>query len=169
VVFAGLLMWGGLAGCWGFGDCHEVGCADGVTVNLRPSQGVLPSGSYAFDLAAGARTHACSFVVPDDLPELGTLTDVDCAPPLAVQIGPEAMCSEQRRGNSIDEACRPVPEHFVLQAHVEGTPPTLELRLTRDEAVLLEQVLTPSYETTRPNGPDCGPVCQEATLDVTLP
>jgi hypothetical protein len=91
---------------------------------------------------------------------LGSLTDVDCAPPLIVQIEPEAICSEQRRGDSVDEACRAVPEHFVLQAHVEGGPPTLEIQLTRDEAVLLEQVLTPSYETTRPNGPDFVLLCR---------
>lgn len=159
-----------VAGCEVFThSCTEVGCSDGVMLEVRTGQGGLADGSYVFDLEAGAQNHTCSFVVPDDLPERGSLQQIECTPRLDVFLGPASVCTEQRRGDAVSESCMLVPGQFVLQANVQGTPPELELRLSRDGTLLAEQTLTAVYETTRPNGPDCEPECRIATVEVTLP
>lgn len=150
-------------------SCTEIGCGDGISIELRPAEGTLDDGSYALDIVAGEQTHACSFVVPDDLPVRGNLHEVQCMPRLNVYLQPESICSEQRSGDAISESCRPVPGRFMLQAQIEGTPRTLDLRLSRDGTALLEQQLTPSYETTRPNGPDCEPACEQARVQLAFP
>jgi hypothetical protein len=38
-----------------------------------------------------------------------------------------------------------------------------------DGQVILDTDLTPTYKESRPNGPTCGPVCKQASVDLDLP
>jgi hypothetical protein len=166
-----LLLTTGLAvaGCEGIThSCTLIGCLDGLGIEVRSGQGGLADGRYALDLTA-QQAHACTFTVPDDLPARGSAHQVECTPELDVLLQGASVCMEQRRGNAVSESCTPVAGQFVLQARVQGTPRSVELRVDRDGTTLFAQTLTPAYETTHPNGPDCEPECRVASLEVTLP
>lgn len=42
------------------------------------------------------------------------------------------------------------------------------MEISRDGTVLATESFTPQYETHRPNGEGCEPVCRNATLEAAL-
>jgi hypothetical protein len=151
-------------------SCTEIGCSDGVSLELRPAmQGVVESGRYTLELATGDAQHRCTFTVPDDLPVQASLAEVDCPPQLQVSLVSATLCTEQRHDDAVSQSCVPVPDQFSLHAQLQATPRSLALQLSRDGAPLIDETLVPSYELSQPNGPDCGPTCRNANLAVELP
>jgi hypothetical protein len=51
---------------------------------------------------------------------------------------------------------------------VDYMPPSVTIRVTTS-AGTREQTTQPTYNTSRPNGPGCGPECKQATVTVPLP
>ena len=149
--------------------CTRAGCTDRVTLDVRTGQAGLADGSYELELAAGGLAHTCGFVVPDDVPGPGGAHQIDCEPRLAMSLQPAIACTEQRSGATVTESCAQVGGELMLSAFVEGSPQTIALRIERDSVVVMDETLTPAYETVRPNGPDCEPECRLATVELTLP
>jgi hypothetical protein len=50
----------------------------------------------------------------------------------------------------------------------EFTPASVVVRITTETGGR-EEYVTPSYQKSRPNGPNCGPECIQATVTVALP
>jgi hypothetical protein len=55
-----------------------------------------------------------------------------------------------------------------LEVNTPGTPETLAVRVERDGQSVLDHDQKPKYEGTRPNGPDCEPVCEQSHVQLTL-
>jgi hypothetical protein len=68
-----------------------------------------------------------------------------------------------------DAACSVTPgaRHFFMLT-LPGTPARVEVTLTRDGALLLQERLNLTYATTRPNGPVCPPTCYEGQSWLTV-
>ena len=165
----GLLLCSTIAACETSHICTLVGCGDGVSLEVRPAQGPFEDGGYELVIVADGQTHACSFVLPDDLPVQGSVHTIECTPPMSASLQAELICTEARGASSVSQTCAPIAGEFVLRALVQTTAPELELRIRRDDVPLLAQTLMPSYEIFQPNGPDCEPTCRQAGIEVTLP
>lgn len=152
--------------------CTEMGCQDGVELTLRTADGTWPPGAYALTLVVEGTSQSCALMLPGDLPTNGGSTQLACTPNQGSQgaaLNSEVTCVEQRSADSVSQSCTPVPGHFTLSAHVAGAPPALDVILTRDGVQLLAQSLAPTYVRTTPNGEDCDPVCQQASVELGLP
>jgi len=149
--------------------CTDVGCTDGATFTLRPPLSHWDNGAYQVEVTFDGVEHACPFSVPDDLPSGGTWRVLACTPGLSVFIAPEVNCEEHRDGDTASETCTPVPEKYFVQGSMNGTPATYQVVMLRDGAKVVDHTETPSYKTAQPNGPECGPICHQASVDLTFP
>jgi hypothetical protein len=157
------------SGCTFTQSCTAIGCGDALTLEMRPAGGGFPDGAYTLTLETRAGLRTCRFVMPDSVPQLGALGSVDCDPGASAWVEQATDCTETRSGNATSESCRPVPGRFALHAQLQDTPDVVSVRVERDGLALLDSTLTPTYETSQPNGPDCGPVCHQATEMLELP
>jgi hypothetical protein len=60
------------------------------------------------------------------------------------------------------------PARFSLRIE-DRTPASISVVLRRDGATLTSETFELSYTELAPNGVECGPVCQRATVETTPP
>lgn len=121
-------------------SCTDIGCASGLTLSVRRAAGTWADGDYV--LRAGIER--CSFSIPRDLPAVGSIARPSCG-------GASVLL-----GNS------------GLELSLTTTPKTFAVELTLDGAPILSENSTPSYVESQPNGPDCGPVCRQGSIDLMV-
>jgi hypothetical protein len=160
------VVWLGSGSCVEFGkSCTEIGCGDQARLTLRPKGGEWLPGAYEMSVTVDGVERRCAFSVPADLPEPRTGRSL-CEPELPLYIQPETTCTEYRDGNSISQSCTPIPERYSASFTLDGTPPALAIVVERDGAVILEQTPALEYRSLRPNGPDCDPLCRQASAEL---
>jgi hypothetical protein len=150
-------------------SCTEIGCADQASITLRTQSGAWEAGEYALRIAFDGGEHACSFTIPDALPSGGNVGEIDCTPGANVYFYQETTCTEHSDGYSSSQSCTPVPDQYYLQASIYGTPATVQVVLSREGATLVDTENDLAYSESRPNGPDCEPLCRQATLELIVP
>lgn len=123
--------------------CTEIGCVDGVALDFSLHE----PGDYEITAVAGGETVACTASLPFTGSE-------SCTGPGFVNIsGTELPADEQS-----------------LEGMWLETIDALDVHLTivRSGTTVYDQVLPVTYETFAPNGPDCDPVCENASIDIDL-
>lgn len=127
--------------------CTEIGCVNGLALTVAPDYQWQP-GAYVFRLTLDGRTVTCRGNLPlnaCDMPSVHcdgegvVITESGCALP-----SPEA----QGFGD----------------VHIENGPQQVAVSVTRDGQTLVDKTVTPTYRTSRPNGPQCAPECRQASL-----
>jgi len=131
-------------------ECTAIGCVDGLTLRLAAQDG-WKQGTYVFALDIDGVEQTCKGALP--LPSCGQ-RGLSCDNTLA-QLG-ESGCA------------LPASEHAFSDIQIRSAPARVKIRIERDGIKLADEVITPSYRTSQPNGPDCGPVCTQASAAVTL-
>jgi hypothetical protein len=142
---------------------------DGATLTFRTDDNEWPAGSYTLTLDYGAEHASCTFSVPDDLPENGSVGVVTCTQPWMASLNYEVMCVEHRNGDSVGQSCTPIPDQYYLSVTLSGTPDSVTVLLERDDEPLLEETHALSYAESRPNGPECDPLCRQASVEIRVP
>ena len=166
-VFGGLALYKGAACVWPH-SCTEIGCGDGVSLELAFADHLWPDGAYEIEVALDDVEHVCTFSWPEAAPERGSVRSVGCEPStLGASISQETDCTGTDQGN-VSLPCRPLVGLYGLHLAAPGTPKRLQLRATRDGELLTEQALDLVYSVDQPNGPDCGPVCRESSHALQL-
>jgi hypothetical protein len=158
-----------LGSCLETHECTDIGCVDQANFTIRTASGAWEAGEYSLSVTFDDVVHTCSFTLPDDLPAQGSLDALDCTPRLDAYIQQESMCMEYRNGDSVSQSCTPIPDQYSLSGWFYGTPSTLAVSLERDGAELVEETHSLSYEESRPNGPECDPICRQASVDIAIP
>jgi hypothetical protein len=125
--------------------CTEIGCIDGLYVTFRPGDS-WPAGAYRFDLETEAGSASCSGSLP--LPACGT-PGLTCQG-VPVQIG-ESGCA------------LPASAHGFSDLRFPSAPKRVHVRISRDNQMIFERELEPTYRRAQPNGAGCGPVCNSAS------
>lgn len=146
-----LACWCGLAALPAYAEtpvaCTEIGCVNGLSLTVPTDYSWQP-GAYVFSLKLDGRTVTCKGKLPlnaCDMPSVNcdgegvVITESGCALP-----SPEA----QGFGD----------------IQIESGPQQVAVSVTRDGQTLVEKILMPSYRTARPNGPQCGPECRQASI-----
>jgi hypothetical protein len=101
----------------------------------------------------------------------GTSLTCTFAYPLEMQLQP--VCSGFSVGflpemPCTDTRCDAIPGRFVETITVSGTPGQLHAWQYVGDTPILDAAAAPSYEEHRPNGPECEPVCRQASVAWTL-
>lgn len=145
------LLCGALAGtpaAWAMEPlaCTEIGCVDGLTLTVVPEYRWQP-GAYVFRLTLDGRTVTCK----------GSLPLKACGTPSLTCDGEGVMMTES--------GCALPPEAQGFgDVHVENGPRQVAISITRDGQTLVDKTVTPTYRTSRPNGPRCAPECRQANV-----
>lgn len=135
--------------------CTAMGCVDGLRVSLTKAT-PWAAGNYTFAFDVDGAGVTCTGALPLKSCEAGP--SLRCEPADKVQVG--------------ESGCAMPPEtHGFSDIQFLGTPGprAVGLKIIKDEQVVHEAKLTPTYATTRPNGEGCEPVCNSASETVTLP
>lgn len=125
-------------------------CRDGLSVSLLPASG-WKHGAYVFTLVVDGVEETCKGVLP--LPSCGT---------------PALSCDGKDVPIGESGCALPPSAHAFSSMHFSRTPERVEIRIERDGATVVDEVVTPTYQVVQPNGPNCGPRCIQANATVTL-
>jgi len=154
-----------LAGSTSFGceeehACTEIGCMDGWSLTLREADGSAPT--HTVELNVDGTRVVCPAV------SLEART-ASCSDSVGLQLVDEVMCEEHVSSNGDrSQVCTPTGrfEEMVL---VNGRPAEVVVALRDDGALTDQRTFEPRYEAAQPNGPDCGPICHQASDQWDLP
>jgi hypothetical protein len=137
-----------LGDCWvepsSDGGCTMMGCETGFTVRLQSS--AWPTGAYRVELEAEGRSIVCTAAIPLPTGDPGKVCDAD-----DVSLG-------------LSGSLLPVAQQSLSEVRFFKTfPKQVRIVVLRDSVKLAEQVFTPTYQTSQPNGPSCEPTCTNAS------
>ena len=147
-----------LAGCGGAGGasstgpeaCTEIGCASGVTLDF--SAPLRATGKYTVRVDADGQQTTCEAT----LPFAGCASEPACSSP-DVLLG-QSGCA------------LPASEHSLTGLQLPTkTPSKVTVTIERDGQPVATQTFDLTYTTSRPNGPDCEPVCKQASGTIAVP
>lgn len=129
--------------------CTQIGCRDQLV--LQAPNVTLGKGTYLISVDADGKKASCPFeVTGKEMKSEGCVgeAEVKLALPGSVPVG------GAEGGFSL-----------VFM----GAPATVKLRVTSAaNKKVSEQVVTPTYKTIQPNGPDCSPTCKQGQDSLTL-
>jgi hypothetical protein len=146
--------------------CTAIGCEDGVSITVRPREGTFPPGKHSVLIATaeGGPIKTCTFTAPADVQVAGGFVAAECTGGVMLSVSPRTTCTTMRTGDSVSQACTPIPGQFEERIFIRGTPARVRV-IQKTEETFLDRELTPSYANARPNGPECEPVCRQASTE----
>jgi hypothetical protein len=148
--------------------CTDIGCRDGLTVQVTGADGDFRAGTHTLEVTADGLAATCTFPMPPAATSGGAVQGPSCPASVMVSIVPATTCTESRGPNDVSQTCTPIPGQHTEMITVYGTPSAVQLRQTVDGAVVFDRQLTPAYRTSQPNGPGCEPICRQASEAWTL-
>jgi hypothetical protein len=134
------------------GGCTSLGCVDGLQIEMSPNAS-WPAGVYRFVIVADGEQTVCEGSLP--------LRACDQGPSLSCT-GGGVMIGES--GCALAAA-----QHGFSDIHLQAGPANVTVTIERDGAEMVRKTFTPTYRDAMPNGPDCPPVCRQASDQFALP
>ena len=130
--------------------CTEIGCVGGLVMNF--SKALTSPGSYKITVETEAGTSTCQTKLPFD----GCSQASPCSSPGLI-LG-QSGCA------------LPASEHSLTQLQIaQGFPTSVKLTIERDGKPVATSTNQVNYQTSQPNGPNCPPICKQASLSVNIP
>ena len=133
--------------------CTQIGCVNGLRLTLVKAT-PWTAGEYVFTVDLDGASVTCKGALPLKACDQGSALTCDVED--KVMIG-ESGCA------------LPVEQHGFSDIQIFGTPARVNLTIARDGQPLHSGELTPTYVSSRPNGPDCEPECHGAGTEIALP
>jgi hypothetical protein len=144
-----------LAGCMGVGpashSCTEMGCTDGYQVDFRSASSSWAAGTYHIGIVADGQSITCAATLPFE----SQSPPHDCSSP-DVMLG-------------VSGTALPAAQHALTGLVFSTHPANVTITISLDGKPFASAALAPAYATSRPNGPDCEPVCTSASDVVPVP
>ncbi len=137
-----------LTGC-AFPGCTDASCASSLTVELNKSSAWEETNWQVTVKGDGSEIGTCQIELPGD----SQGAEEACDHPLNLNLN--------ESGGAIESV------YVMLQPDVD-VPTEYTVGVQRDGNLVVEQTFEPSYDTVRPNGPDCSPVCQQAEAELAF-
>lgn len=143
--------------------CTLIGCADNFTASAQRADGSIPDGAHRIEVLVDGTTLRCAFTLP-----LAGTTQPACDAGLTVTVVPGQICIQTQGDAASSSTCNPLPGKFVETVTLSGTPGQVHVWQYVDDAAILDAAVAPQYEERRPNGPECPPVCRQASVAWTM-
>lgn len=130
------------------GACTTIGCVDGYTLDFSAAS--WPQGKYRVELDVDGTAGVCEATLP-----LTASSQSTCTLP-GVQLG--------LSGSALPEA-----QHALVGLTWASRPTKIGVKVLVDGAALGQPAtFLPTYVTSQPNGPSCGPTCTNARDQLKL-
>ena len=155
--------------CTSTKGCTEIGCIDQFSATIEAASASLPPGAHRMDVTADGTTLSCTFSVPVEPLPAGGLPAPACSPGLMLFVGPAVTCTTVQSGTAQGQRCDPIPDRVQERLSVAGTPTTITVTQWAGATMIFQQTATPTYQLSRPNGPECEPICRQATAAWSIP
>jgi hypothetical protein len=156
------------AACSSTKACTLRGCSDTFTATLQRADGSFASGMHRIEVLADGITTTCAFMFPFATLPSGVRASPQCPSGLTVTVGMAEICHEVRTATSVGLVCDPVPGQFVETITLLGTPAQVHAWQYVDDTPILDVAAVPEYTDVFPNGPECAPICRQASASWTL-
>ncbi len=132
--------------------CTDIGCQNGL--RLTWPQGPWKPGAYSVEVTLDGTKVTCE----------GQL------PLAACDSGPTFHCSSGASLRLGESGCAlPPAQHGLAGIDIDTAPAQVRIVVRRDGVEVSAQELAPKYTDSRPNGPQCEPVCHQASAELPLP
>lgn len=136
-------------------SCTEIGCVNGVTLDLTPAGGWKP-GTYRFEIDIDGAVTTCE----------GSLPLAPCTS------GPQVTCTPGGNRVRITESgcALPAGQHQFSQIHLsDESAKSVAVKVSRNGTELVQKTFAPKYLTSQPNGPGCPGICTEYANVLEIP
>lgn len=148
--------------------CTLVGCVDNFSATAQRADGSFPSGAHRVEVLADGVSATCTFTFSPDAIGSNHHLAADCPSGVAVDVAPATICITTTGPNNSSSQCDVIAGQFQETITLDGTPRQVHVWQYVDDASILDAAAAPSYTASTPNGPDCPPVCMNATVAWTL-
>jgi len=148
--------------------CTEIGCVDSAGFTLRVPGDEWEAGTYDLAIEFDETAHSCSFTMPDAIDSesgQGVAIPVACTPQLDAWLNAVTMCTTHSDGSSSSQTCTPIPGRYYLSVRTSTLAASLTVSVTLDGADYFSETHALTYTASQPNGPDCEPICRNATVE----
>lgn len=133
--------------------CTEVGCLNGLVVDVSAGRSGFGKGRYEIDVVADGKKAKCELAIPL----------------VACDKGPSAKCTGDVKLSIGEAGCALDPkEQGISTIAIEGSPAAVEITVKRAGKKIGAAKLTPAYKTLQPNGPDCPPTCKSGKETLSI-
>lgn len=129
--------------------CTEIGCNDGIDFTADPSFD-WDNGQYEVHVAIDYKTVSCFGQLPLN----------------ACESGPTFKCDDPEVTIMESGCALPRDQHGIAGIHVAAEPRKIIVRIARNYKTIVTRTIIPQYQTSRPNGRGCGPICRSASYDL---
>jgi hypothetical protein len=134
--------------------CTLIGCQDGLDVDLTPGNN-WPAGAYVFTIDADAARVTCR----------GSLPLPACSAGSAITCDPSGVVSIVESGCALPASAHGFPQ---IRFDAKARPRKVVVTVTRNDGVIGRAELSPEFQRVEPNGPGCGPICNQARARMTV-
>jgi hypothetical protein len=141
--------------CTETGTCTWIGCGDGAVLQITDGQVAIPAAGADLRLNIDGEEVHCT--VPDDVG--GNI--IACQPNVLIQFTPIVNIIETTTDAEMMLVSQPTG-FYRLRVDITGTPKRIEVTIVPAGGTAKSAVFSPAYHTSRPNGPDCPPVCRNS-------
>jgi hypothetical protein len=133
------------------------------------ASGAWAPGTYELVLLVDGESASCALKVPA-IPSPTSIVTGACTSRIGLELAPQPPCAGDAGDASAGDAgCAAGAGALQQVLTLPETPAHVDLTLTRDGRMLLQQAIAFAYATVQPNGPSCAPTCHEATAVVDVP
>ena len=129
--------------------CTLIGCASGMEIQLQAPS--WPQASYDVQVVTDGATRTCTVALP-----FSCDTRPSCVPAEGAWVLGLSGCMLGPGQESLSGVI------------LNDAPGSIDVQVRRDGKVVGQAHAEPTYRESRPNGPDCEPVCRTAP-SITLP
>jgi len=149
-----LVVLAGAATACGDDACTTIGCVDEFALTIRHADGRPPS--EAVEVSDDMDDVVCP-VVSLDQPY------ASCSETISINLMEELSCTRYGSGGGSDGQTCVSTGRYELLVVVQGKPANVAVTLHDGDTIVAEKTFEPAYKAAQPNGPGCGPTCQQAT------
>lgn len=134
----------------GGSSCTLLGCVDGLSIDFTRT--AWPDGAYSVKVRMDGKDEAlCTALLPFE------------------PSGTSGICNAKEVTLGTSGQQLPKAQQALTGLRVNGTPLHVAIELRRNGQIELSTEVTPTYLTTNPNGPACGPTCTQGSVKVAVP
>ena len=149
VLFAASLL--GCESAGRSGDmCTLIGCIDGLSIDFTRTS--WPVGSYSVQ------------VIQDGKPAATCMAKLPFEPS-----GSAGQCDATNLTLGTSGQALPASQQALTGLRINGTPTKVQIVMLRNGALELSTEVTPTYQTSTPNGAKCGPTCTQSHVKIAIP
>jgi hypothetical protein len=148
--------------------CTLIGCEDELSATVTVDATMVPAGTHTVNVMADGALMTCTFPFPTTNPALLSGAVAQCSSGLMLVVRPAMDCTTTYTEAGSSDQCQTTDGKWTESMTITGMPSVVHLQQLVGGTVILDQTISPRYQTNQPNQ-GCGPICHQASAAWTIP